>query len=140
MIRALLFTTTMLAVPCLAYAQPTGGPGPLPPAPGACNVLRQGADPTGVADSTPAANACAALGKAIYFPAGSYRINGQINISAGQDLYGDGDHLSFLLMDQNLSSSANGVIAMTGVELSSPGVHDIAGIFTQPTNISTTAV
>jgi hypothetical protein len=60
------------------------------------NVLAFGADPTGVADSAPAINAAAAMvapgssrRKAVYVPAGTYRVNGQITLTASQCLYGD---------------------------------------------------
>lgn len=92
-----------------------------------------------VTDWTTAINAAAATNKDVRLPAGTYHINGAITLANGQCLWGAGDHSTFLTIDQNFSSSATGVITLTGTETNSPCVHDIAMIFSQPPDVVTTA-
>src|SRR4029077_13245379 len=77
------------------------------------NILDFGADPTGVSDSAPAIiNAAATVSadnarqKAVYVPAGIYRVNSQIHLSAAQTLFGDSRGSSVLMIDQSFASSA----------------------------------
>ncbi|HXJ75226.1 MAG TPA: hypothetical protein VNM37_20390, partial [Candidatus Dormibacteraeota bacterium] len=65
--------------------------------------------------------------------------NGQIKLTSGQCLWGAGDHSTFLTVDQNFSSTDSAVIALTGGETASPCVHDIAIVFSQPPDVTTTA-
>ena len=105
------------------------------------NVLDYGADPTGVVDSTTAINA-AIVGKPardVYIPPGTYRINGQINVTAGTTLRGASIKTTFLTVDQSFSQTANGVISLNGYEIQSPLVRDLSITFAQPTDTMTTA-
>lgn len=110
------------------------------------NVLNFGADPTGVADSGAAINAAVAntsrpgsvVGD-VHLPAGTYLYNEQISLGPSQCLYGDGDHVTFMVRGYGFSASASGGIVLTGAELGSPCVHDIGFIDTQPAQVSTTA-
>lgn len=55
------------------------------------SVLDFGADPTGVADTTSAINTAAALGYSLYFPAGTYKIAGQVNPASYTKWYANKD-------------------------------------------------
>lgn len=111
------------------------------------NVLDYGADPTGVADSTAAFNAAAAVvasgstrHKAVYFPTGVYRINGQINLTACQEFYGDSRGSSVLQVDQAFSSSATSVLFLTALFYPlGPYLHDFSINFAQPQDQSSRA-
>jgi Pectate lyase superfamily protein len=61
------------------------------------NVLRYGADPTGIADSTAAIQGALTVAQAVYFPAGNYTISAALtNGIAARRIYGDGPTLSVL--------------------------------------------
>jgi Pectate lyase superfamily protein len=98
------------------------------------NVLDFGADPTGAADSAPAINAALATGKPTYLPKGSYLVRSAINCGSGSVLYGAGRGVTNILVNQTFSSSAPGVIVLTGSEQSSPIVSDMSIVFAQPTD------
>ena len=102
------------------------------------DTIPGGADPTGSVDSAPAINAAATtvLGgiyRNVRLPAGTYRLNGPVTIANGQCLYGDGRGLTTLLVDQNFSPSASGVVVLNGREAQGPCVHDLRISFAQPT-------
>lgn len=115
---------------------------------GGVNVLDHGADPTYSADSTAAFNAAASqVGpggryKAVYVPSGTYRINGQIVLKAGQTLYGDGRGTSILLIDQAFNPAAASVILLTqpsgGLD-PGPVIRDLGITFVQPQTALTRA-
>jgi Pectate lyase superfamily protein len=81
---------------------------------GAINLINFGADPTGVNDcSTALSNAYAAAvaaKKALYVPAGTYRVSSQItwslaaNPTFGVTVYGDGPRLSLFQFDSSVAS------------------------------------
>jgi hypothetical protein len=98
------------------------------------NVLDFGADHTGVVDSAPAINAALATGKPTYLPKGSYLVRSAINCGSGSVLYGAGRGATNILVDQTFSSSAPGVIVLTGREQTSPIVSDMGMVFAQPTD------
>lgn len=109
------------------------------------NVLDFGADPTGVADSAPAFNAAAARlsadglhHRAVYAPAGTYRLNGQVTLTAGQTLFGDGRGSTILTVDQAFSASASAVISLGSVITGESGcvVRDLAMRFAQPSDLA----
>ena len=54
------------------------------------NVLRFGADPTGVVDSTTAFANALLSSTYVYAPGGTYKLSNTLNMRAGQTLYGDG--------------------------------------------------
>lgn len=127
---------------------PPGPPGPVgPPAsPDVANVLDFGADPTSGIDSSAAFNAAAAQiapsgrPKSVYVPTGWYLINNQINLAAGQALYGDSRLNSVLLIDQRFSPSAASVIYLTGgPSAAGPLIHDLGISFAQPPTALTRA-
>lgn len=105
------------------------------------NPLFYGADPTGVSDSATAINNSASNTptKSVHLPGGTYYVKSQIGLSNGECLYGDGDHVTFLKIDQTFSSSANGVVSLSGLEDATPCVHDLAFVFAQPPDVRTTA-
>lgn len=76
-----------MALTKATYAMVSGAP---------YNVLDYGADPSGVADSTAAINAAltaavAAGGGEVYIPAGTYLVNGRVDINGSNlRIYGDG--------------------------------------------------
>ena len=95
------------------------------------NVLDFGADPTGVADSTAAFRAALLVGKAVYVPAGTYRITDQIVVGVGQVLFGYGRSDTVLKVGTDFNPSATGVISLTGREEMSPIVRDLRISFAQ---------
>ena len=107
---------------------------------GPANVLDYGADPTGVMDSTAAINTAISAGKGVFIPTGTYRINGQINVLPGTTVQGAGVKSTFLMIDQQFSPTALGVISLNGFETASPALHDFSIMFAQPTDTVTTAV
>ena len=89
------------------------------------NVLEWGADPTGVLDSAPAINAAIGPGqREVFLPAGTYRINGQINVAPGTVLRGASLKTTFLTVDQAFSPAANGVLSLSGFEFQSPDIRE----------------
>jgi hypothetical protein len=103
------------------------------------NVLDYGADPGNGIDSTAAFNLAAsqtnASGrhKAVYVPTGSYRIDGQINLTGGQALYGDSRGTSVLIVSQTFSPSATSVIYCTSGGIDpGPTIRDLGITFVQP--------
>jgi hypothetical protein len=108
-----------------------------------CNVAANGADPTGVADSSPALIACAAKvvngQKAnIYLPAGTYLLKSRITVG-DQCLFGDGRGNSFIRVDRTFDPAADSVIKLLGTRnwtvtgsSAAPCVHDIDIQFDQP--------
>lgn len=60
------------------------------------SVLDFGADPTGVADSTPAITAALAASDSVYVPAGIYTTSAVIEIDNFQVLFGDGSEVSVI--------------------------------------------
>jgi hypothetical protein len=125
-----LFATELNA----AIANAGGGLG------GAENVLVHGADPTGVTDSTAAFNAAAAVvasgstrHKAVYVPTGTYRVNGQINLTACQAFYGDSRGSSVLMIDDRFDPAAAAVIMVTASNYDAgPVLRDFGITFAQP--------
>lgn len=103
------------------------------------NVLGQtGADPTGVADSTAAFNAAAALGKTVYVPSGTYHIKDSVNL-ASVGLVCDSRTNTTITVGSDFSSSALGVFVLTGNEQSAPTISGCTISFTQPADLVTTA-
>ena len=104
------------------------------------NVLDFGADPTGLADSAPAINAAIGPGqREVFLPAGTYRINGQINVAPGTVLRGASLKTTFLTVDQAFSPTATGVLSLSGFEFQSPDIRDLSITFAQPSDTTTTA-
>ena len=68
----------------------------------------------------------------------SYRADSALNVGSGCHLYGDGRGFTNILVDQAFSSSALGVIVLTGVEDQSPIVSDLRIVFAQPPDTVTT--
>ena len=107
---------------------------------GAANVINYGADPTGVADSSAAINAAAAVvsagstrHKAVYLPTGTYRVNSQINLTACQAFYGDSRGSSVLMVDQAFSPTDTAVIFITAAFYDTgPVIRDLGITFAQP--------
>jgi hypothetical protein len=102
-----------------------------------------GADRTGAADSTTAIATAAStqIGNVyptVHLPSGTYKISNAIALQGGQCLYGDGDHSTFLHIGSNFSTSASGVVTLSGAETSSPCIHDIAFLFDVPPGFGTT--
>ena len=105
------------------------------------NVLDFGADPTGVADSSAAINAAAAVVasgdspgfKAVYLPTGTYRVNHQINLTACQAFYGDSRGSSVLMVDQAFSPTHTAGIFITAAFFDTgPVLRDFGITFAQP--------
>jgi Pectate lyase superfamily protein len=110
------------------------------------NVLDFGADPTGVADSSGAFNAAASQispgghNRAVYAPAGTYRINNQITLQNAQVLFGAGRGSTILTVDQAFNPSALAVILLGGgTNDTGPTVRDLGINFAQPTTIASRA-
>ena len=112
------------------------------------NVLAFGADPTYSIDSTAAFNralseiAPGGRGKAVYVPAGTYRINGQLILTAGQAMYGDSRGTSLLLIDQAFDPTVVSVILLTqppGGMDPGPVIRDLGITFVQPETALTRA-
>jgi hypothetical protein len=108
---------------------------------GAENVLAHGADPTGVLDSSDAINAAAAFvapgpdGKhrAVYLPAGMYRVNKQIILTSSQALFGDSRGSSRLYVDDQFDPAASSVImCRAGFQDAGPVIRDLGITFQQP--------
>lgn len=113
------------------------------------NILSQaGADPSGLtsADNSVPINAASALtnasggAKSVYLPAGKYYVKHQINLSAGQCLYGDSRGVTNILVGADFDSAAAAVILGSSGSLDpGPCVHDIGIVFAQPsTDVTTT--
>ena len=101
------------------------------------NPLDYGADPAGATDSSGAINTAAAVtanGVRVnaYLPAGTYHVARQLNIGAGQCLYGDGRGNTTLTVDADFDPAAQGVISLTGREQEGPCVRDLTISFAQP--------
>lgn len=108
------------------------------------NILAfSSADPTGVEDSTQAVNLAAArlasnnMGKTVYLPSGTYRLNGQVHPSVGQTLRGDGRGNTFFLMDDNFSPSASSVVLCPTGDDTGITIQDICFLFVQPDDVTT---
>jgi hypothetical protein len=105
------------------------------------NVLDYGADPTGVADCTAAFNAAAAqlasngLNKAVYFPTGTYRINGQISLTKCQGMFGDSRGSSVLVIDDKFSPTDTCVIMCSAASYDAgPELRNFGITFAQPSD------
>lgn len=141
---AALFACLLLAAPAAADMYQDGSNRKLPDARynigsgNACNPVTDfGADPTGVADATTAINSCAAVTKNgqrvnVYLPAGSYRLTNQINIGGGQILSGDSRTTTNLMVKQDFSPSATGVINFQTGGDSGSEIRDLGIKFEQP--------
>ena len=104
-----------------------------------CNVIDFGADPTGVADSAPAINSAAALGKAVYLPAGTYHIRSRISLAGGQTMYGDGRGLTTITVSDDFNPmETTCVISLSATQTiggePGPVVRDLCIAFAQPTD------
>lgn len=139
------FLALLLGLPAWADMYPDASNAKLPQAranigvtSGCDPVADFGADPTGVQDATAAINQCAAQlinGKHsnIALPAGTYRVNGQINVTTGQSLVGAGRATTVIKVDQAFDPSALGVIVLSwGGMDTGPEVRDIGISFAQP--------
>jgi hypothetical protein len=73
---------------------------------GVANVISYGADPTGVADSSAAAQAATNTGLPVYFPAGAYRVSG-VTYDGTVTWFGDGNK-SIILSDSVVLTVTNG--------------------------------
>jgi hypothetical protein len=108
------------------------------------NPLDFGADPTGVADSSGAINSAAevtANGVRVnaYLPAGTYHVVRQLNIDAGQCLYGDGRGNTTLTVGGDFDPGATTVISLSGREQQGPCVKDLDIKFAQSSGQSSRA-
>jgi hypothetical protein len=83
-------------------------------------------------------NQALSLGYSVNLRGKNCAITNALNLSAGQCLAGEGDHATFLNVGAGFSSSATGVIVLTGAETASPCVHDLAINFAVPNGFSTT--
>ena len=99
---------------------------------GTPDVITYGADPSGVADSTPAFRAafceCGGLcaGRVIH-------LTDQIVVGAGQVMFGDGRGGTILKVGTHFNPAATGVIFLVGREEVSPIVRDLRISFAQTT-------
>jgi hypothetical protein len=100
------------------------------------NVLDYGAVPNTGTDSAPAFNAACAAGRDVFVPAGTYRINSQIDIPSGTTVHGASCKTSFLYIDDRLSPTASGVLSLSGYEYQSPAIRDLGLIFAQPPDLN----
>jgi hypothetical protein len=110
------------------------------------NVLDHGADPTGVADSSAAINAAAAVvapngrRKSVYLPAGTYRVNHQITLTQSQGLIGDTRGSSILYVDDQFDPAASSVIlCRAAFRDAGPVIRDLGISFAQPSDQSSRA-
>lgn len=106
---------------------------------GAVNALNFGADPTGVANSSAAINAAAAVvgpdgrRKTVYLPTGTYRVDNQINLMGSQGLVGDTRGSSVLYVDDKFEPAAQAVIFCTStIYDAGPVIRDLGITFQQP--------
>lgn len=78
------------------------------------NVVRYGADPTGVSDSTAVINKALLVGGPVYFPTGTYKVTDKLTCSInGQLIYGDGRTKSIIKAAASFNLSAVGVFVAT---------------------------
>jgi Pectate lyase superfamily protein len=108
------------------------------------NPLSYGADPRGAGDSSSAINKAAGVTSNgvranVYLPAGTYHVAHQLNIGAGQCLYGDGRGNTTLTVGADFDPAAKGVISLTGREQQGPCVRDLDIKFAQPRDQSSRA-
>jgi hypothetical protein len=114
---------------------------------GGVNVLDYGADPSGVADSSAAINAAAAViaadgtrHKAVYLPTGVYRVNHTITLTNAQALYGDSRGSSLIKVDDQFDTAAQAVIlCKSGYYDQGPVIRDLGIWFVQPQDQSSRA-
>lgn len=110
------------------------------------NVVRLGADPTGVTDSTSVFQTAADLNCGIFIPKGIYKINGSITCSGSSYFYGEGDSSQLVQYAaapvfifptvsgrnqkhfRNFSVLGNGDILSTVYVFSFPGVASLAAV------------
>ena len=136
-----------LATPALAQTPVTGATVPASSAQYfLSNVQSQGADPTGVEDTSPAINRVAADTQGgnplnIYLPAGTYHLKSMITLNGGRCLVGDGRGMTILKVGQDFAPAAPAVIQLVGQApggtnegLLTPCVHDLSIIFDQPSD------
>ncbi len=104
------------------------------------NVIDYGADRTGSTDSTAAFQAALASGKSVWAPSGTYIIRGQLTVSGGQWLRGDGSGTT-LLVDVGFDPTVTtGVIVMANpLNHRRPALSDLTIEFAQPPDLTTTA-
>lgn len=77
------------------------------------NVIRYGADSTGIADSTAAIQQAVMVDQAVYFPAGTYNVSSMITLTIPyQRLYGDG-LLSTIFATAGFNLAQQGVFNFT---------------------------
>lgn len=77
------------------------------------SIRNFGADPTGVADSTSAILAAAAVSNLLYIPQGTYLFS-TLAFTGPVSLYGDGEHLSFL---ETSTTTGNAITYSAGASL-----------------------
>lgn len=100
------------------------------------DLIKWGADPTGVADAAPLLNSALATGKSVYAPAGSYYLKSQVTFpgTVPQHIRGQGLGSVFLVNDQ-FSPSASAVFVLGGAEQNACTMQDLRIVFAQPSDI-----
>ena len=103
------------------------------------NVLDYGAQKGTGFDSAPAFNRACAAGTDVFIPAGTYRLNSQINVPLSTTVRGPSSKSVVLYIDQAFDPAANGVFSLSGYETQSPTISDLTIQFQQPQDLTTTA-
>ena len=83
-------------------------------------------------------SAAIATGNAVHI-VGSCTLGQAFTIATGADVYGDGDHLTFLNINSTFPSGQTGVFNCTGAALNSCSIHDLGFIGAGPGTFLTTA-
>ena len=100
------------------------------------SVVDFGADPTGTADATNVIQLAVNSGaKAVYFPAGTYKITSQIDLVSNQVLFGDGQDQSIISVS---GSSWSATYALYGEDTGSVEIRNLG--FVGSSHASTAAV
>jgi len=95
------------------------------------DVIYQGADPTGAADSTAAFTAAIATGLDVEVPPGAYRLTNMITLQNGQHMTGRGRTVSVLNVSPDFNMSALGVVRLAATETGA-SIRDLGISFHQP--------
>jgi hypothetical protein len=105
------------------------------------NVLDYGAYGDGVHDDTDSINTALALGGNIYFPKGTYNVNG-LNVISNSNIFGDGDN-SIIKLNNNVNKPVIKVDGQNNISFSSfyidgnksnQNLYDLCGIYLNNSN------
>ncbi len=95
----------------------------------ALSVLQFGADPTGVSDSTAAFNAAFVATSRVLVPAGFYRLNGTVTMTAGSQLIGEGNPSVETRLSPGITMASNCVVRGIKFDLNTNLIQNVRVLY-----------